>query len=385
VAFCFNISLFRQPRERSRGWRFIYFREQELSAVKPTNSNPYDVPLDKGVVYKKMIGSYTVLAGGRLISCTLAARLQKPPKGPKAGLKTRDRHGRVASPGNNRAEIEASSLVVVGDIVRLEETQGGAGKIVEVLPRRNKLARKSAVPMPSARPFEQVIVANVDQVVPVFAAAEPAPKWNMLDRYLVSAESAGLAALICITKLDLARAQDEVTQGDLWSAVDVYRRSGYPVILTSAVTGEGLDALKTALGGRISVFLGKSGVGKTSLLNALQPGLGLRVNEVSQVTGKGKHTTTHLEMFPLEFGSRNGDACGAIVDTPGVREFGLWDLDEDDLAQYFPEMRPYIGQCKFGLGCAHDEEPGCAVRRAVTAGEISPRRYQSYLRLRVDG
>jgi ribosome biogenesis GTPase len=340
--------------------------------------------LDKGVVYKKMIGSYIVLAGGLLISCTLAARLQKPPKGPKTGFKTRDRNGRGGSTGNDRVELEASSLVVVGDFVRLEETQDGAGKIVEVLPRRNKLARKSAVPMPSARPFEQVIVANVDQVVPVFAAAEPAPKWNMLDRYLVSAESAGLAALICITKLDLAQTQDEEIQGDLWSAVDEYRRSGYPVILTSTVTGEGLDELKTALGGRISVFLGKSGVGKTSLLNALQPGLGLRVNEVSQVTGKGKHTTTHLEMFPLEFGRHNGDACGAIVDTPGVREFGLWDVDEYDLAQYFPEMRPYLGRCKFGLDCSHDEEPGCAVRKAVIAGEISPRRYQSYLRLRVD-
>ncbi|RPI30691.1 MAG: ribosome small subunit-dependent GTPase A, partial [Chloroflexota bacterium] len=113
------------------------------------------------------------------------------------------------------------------------------------------------------------------------------------------------------------------------------------------------------------------------LLNAIEPGLGLRVNEVSSVTGKGKHTTTHLEMFSLNFG-------GDIVDTPGIREFGLWDVEDEDLALFFPEMRPLVGKCKFGLDCAHNEEPGCAIRKAVTAGEISPNRYQSYIRLLVD-
>jgi ribosome biogenesis GTPase len=147
------------------------------------------------------------------------------------------------------------------------------------------------------------------------------------------------------------------------------------VILISAVTGEGLEDLRDTLRGRISVLLGKSGVGKTTLLNALQPDLGLKTAAISHATGKGRHATTALEMFPLHWG-------GAIVDTPGVREFGLWDIDSDDLALFFPEMRPYIGRCRFGLDCEHDEEPGCAIRKAVMAGQINPQRYQSYLRMK---
>jgi ribosome biogenesis GTPase len=271
---------------------------------------------------------------------------------------------------------------VVGDLVLVEERQAGAGVIVAVLPRRNQIARRSAVPMPGAHAFEQVIAANLDQVVPVFAAADPAPKWNLLDRYLVSAEAAGLPALVCITKLDLA---PEHPQDEFWQELETYRQAGYPVATVSSVSGAGLEQLREALSGRLSVLLGKSGVGKTTLLNALQPGLGLRVNAVSQATGKGKHTTTHQELFPLqpETGAA-GSRLAAIVDTPGVREFGLWDVQSDDLALYFPEMRPLVGSCRFGLDCGHDEEPGCAIRKAVMAGQISPRRYQSYLHLKAE-
>jgi ribosome biogenesis GTPase len=286
-------------------------------------------------------------------------------------------HGRNGHHAQPIRALERADPITVGDMVQFIKGEEGAGTILEVLPRRNKLARQSAVPMPSARPFEQVIAANVDQVVPVFAAASPAPRWNLLDRYLVSAESSGLPSLICITKLDLAKSGDGELNDELCTEVEEYRRIGYPVILASAVTGEGVNDLKEALRGRLSVFLGQSGVGKSSLLNAIQPGLGLRVNEVSRVTGKGKHTTTHLEMFSLNFG-------GDVVDTPGVREFGLWDVEEDDLALFFPEMQPLVGRCKFGMDCEHDEEPGCAIRKAVTAGKISPRRYRSYLKLKVD-
>jgi ribosome biogenesis GTPase len=226
--------------------------------------------------------------------------------------------------------IEHVDPVAVGDIVQVIESEDGSGVIVEIMPRRNKLARRTAVPMPTAHPFEQVIAANVDRVVPVFAAARPAPKWNMLDRYLASAKSLGLPALICITKLDLAQAGEGLVDADLQSTADEYRKIVYPVVFTSAVTGVGLVELKQALQGRISVLVGKSGVGKTSLLNALQPGLGLRVNEVNQ-------------------------------------------------------MSPFIGKCRFGLDCQHDEEPGCAIRKAVIAGRVSPRRYQSYMRLKAEG
>jgi ribosome biogenesis GTPase len=226
---------------------------------------------------------------------------------------------------------------------------------------------------PGAHAFEQVIVANLDQVVPVFALANPAPKWNLLDRYLALAESLALPAVVVLTKADLGIADEAV--------VDEYRRLGYSVIITSATASAGLAELRAALSGRVSVLLGKSGVGKTTLLNALEPGLGLRVAAVSAATGKGRHTTTAVELVPLG-GEGSALAGGALVDTPGTREFGLWDVAADELAGCFREMRPWLGRCKFGLDCRHDQEPGCAIRQAVLAGAISPRRYQSYLRLR---
>jgi ribosome biogenesis GTPase len=336
----------------------------------PGNFEPHDDrDQNFGVVYKKTIGHYYVHSDDKVIPCALSNRLRKELIYP------------IANPHSLRPvvqavrEIEHVDPVAIGDEVRYIDAQDGTGLLVEVLPRRNRLARKTAVPMPDAHAFEQIIVANVDQVAPVFAAANPAPKWNMLDRYLAAIESLELSALIVLTKLDLATDEYGDIEADLLEAIEEYRRIGYRVLLTSAVTGQGLDELRQALQGCTTVFLGKSGVGKTALLNKLQPGLGLRVNEVSQATGKGRHTTTHLEMFPLDFG-------GAIVDTPGVREFGLWDVDEDDLAMFFREMRPYVGQCKFRLDCRHDEEPGCAVRKAVMAGAISPRRYQSFMKLK---
>jgi ribosome biogenesis GTPase len=177
--------------------------------------------------------------------------------------------------------------------------------------------------------------------------------------------------LIVITKLDLAWKNLELDHD-----LAIYRKIGYPIQLVSSVTGEGIAELKSALQGRMSVLVGKSGVGKTSLLNAIQPGLGLRVKAVSNgELGKGRHTTTHYEMFEMDFGA-------TLVDTPGMREFGLWDIHPDELADLFPEMAGYVGQCKFGLSCHHDREPGCAIRKAVVAGDINPYRYKSYMILR---
>jgi ribosome biogenesis GTPase len=325
---------------------------------------------DQGVVYKKTTGYYQVHTRKHdVIVCTISSKLHKELMYSNAV---------PGSPGRRAREvkvIEHFDPVVVGDRVRLMDARNGTGLIVEVLPRSSQLSRRSAVSMPGAHAFEQVVVSNLDQVVPVFAAAEPSPKWNLLDRYLVLAESLELDSVICITKLDIVSTSKGVFSGELEKIVAEYRRIGYPVILTSITNGEGLDSIRQVLKGHVSVLLGKSGVGKSSLLNALLPCLRLRVNVISEATGKGKHTTTNPEMFPLEGG-------GAVVDTPGMREFGFWNLDKDNLALFFPEMRPYIGHCRFQSDCTHNDEPGCAIREAVMDGQISARRYRSYMVLK---
>jgi ribosome biogenesis GTPase len=323
-----------------------------------------------GRICRKDLGLYQVDDGEQVVSCTISSRLRKELDYPTADLNSRRR--RVQS-----VKVRShSDPLAIGDLVRWVDSGDGRGMIVDLRPRRNCLSRKAAKPMADSYAFEQVVVANIDLVVAVFAAAKPAPKWNLLDRYLAAVEDNEMEALVCITKLDLAGGDGGVNPA-LCAAVGRYESIGYDVILTSSKSGEGIDSLRSLLQGKLSVMVGKSGVGKTSLLNALQPGLGQRVGQVSRVSGKGRHTTSHLEMFSLDFG-------GALVDTPGMREFGLWDVSPAELAWCFREMRPYLGQCKFGLNCAHDEEPGCAVRMAVLDGVISPERYQSYLRLRVD-
>jgi ribosome biogenesis GTPase len=310
----------------------------ELLAMNTTDEN------DQGVVFRKSTGHYTVHTNSREIDCELSSRLCK-------------------------STHPTADPVAIGDQVRFMDAGQGSGIITEVLPRRSSFSRP--LPVPGQLVVEQVIAANVDQVMPVFAAASPTPKWGLLDRYLVAAEAAGLPSQIVITKMDLASGNDS-----LESDLDIYRRIGYPIHLVCASTGEGVEKLKQALRGRMSVLVGKSGVGKTSLMNGLQPGLGLRVKTVSSgEMGKGRHTTSHLQMFELGFGGR-------LVDTPGIREFGLWNIHAEELASLFPEMTRYVGQCKFGLSCQHDREPGCAVRKAVMDGHVSPYRYQSYMRLR---
>nr|WP_321508947.1 ribosome small subunit-dependent GTPase A [uncultured Hyphomonas sp.] len=324
-------------------------------------------PYGYGVVYKKNLSQYHVHTNGWVIKCSLSAKLWKnfETSGGKGGRKTRVTNTRE----------KHMDPVAIGDRVRYQTADADTGMILEVLPRQNKLTRQSAKPMPGAHAFEQVIAANLDQVVPVFAAANPEPHWHMLDRYLVAAEYHELPVRIAITKMDLVR--NTPAEAELLEAVERYRQIGYPVTLTSAQEDLGLEELREILTGKTSVLVGKSGVGKTSLLNAIEPGLGLRVHTVNETTGKGRHTTTHLEMFPLA-------ASGAIIDTPGVREFGLIGLTSEDVAGCFPEMRPLLGQCQFGHSCRHEDEPGCAIRQAVMEGAISPYRYKSYLRLKVD-
>lgn len=318
-----------------------------------------------GIVFQKNLGQYSVHSDGREVACVLSSRLHKQLVYPTAAPSSLRRAVQEVR------EIDHVDPVAIGDLVRLVEADRDRGVITEILPRRSKLSRLATTP--GRRVFEQVIAANVDGIVPVFAASSPTPKWGLLDRYLVAAEAAGLPALICITKTDLASRDSE-----LQATLAEYRRIGYRVQPVSVVSGEGLDEIKLSLQGRVSVLVGKSGVGKTSLLNAIQPALGLRVKAVSGgKEGKGLHTTTRHEMFRLDCG-------GAIVDTPGMREFGLWNVSEEEVALFFREIRPLVGSCKFGLDCRHDEEPGCAVRKAVMTGKISPHRYQSYLRMRED-
>ena len=257
--------------------------------------------------------------------------------------------------------------LAVGDEVLVEpDARGGAWAICEILPRRSRLARRA----PGGSYGERIVAANVDQVVIVFAAAKPEPHPRMLDRFLVIAEANELAARIIVNKVDLvgeAHAHDRFT---------AYERAGYPVHFTSTKRGDGLDAVRSMLGGRVSVFTGPSGVGKSSLLNAIFPGLSLRVGEISESVNKGRHTTVGALMIPLP--DENG---GYVVDTPGLREIGMWALSTEHLDVCFPELRPYITQCRFA-DCTHTAEPGCAVKGAVERGDIDAARFQSYLKLR---
>lgn len=311
----------------------------------------------EGTVFKKAIGRYWVKADDRTVVCSVSNRLRKHLLYPTADPSSITPHVVGVE------EIRTVDPVAIGDRVRLREAPDDTGVIDEVLPRRNRLNRKAA----GRQPLEQVIIANLDQMIAVVAAARPQPKWRLLDRYLAGAESLGIPALVCLTKLDL------VDPGDLMAEVRTYAEIGYRVILTSALTGIGCQELAAAISGKVSVLVGKSGVGKTTLLNTIQPGLGLAVQEVGEKSGKGRHTTSGLEMFELDCG-------GFVVDTPGMREFGIWKAK--DIAGLFRELRPYLGRCRFGAGCTHSHEPGCAIKEAVAAGQISKARYDSYLRMK---
>ncbi|MGI9141084.1 MAG: ribosome small subunit-dependent GTPase A [Gemmatimonadaceae bacterium] len=257
--------------------------------------------------------------------------------------------------------------IAVGDEVEVEQDlPSGAWAISVIHPRRSKLARRE----PGSGYGERVVAANVDQVVVVFAAAKPEPHTRMLDRFLVIAEANELVARVVVNKVDL------VPGAEAAQTFSDYEKAGYSVHYTSTKTRAGLDALHDSLAGMSSIFSGPSGVGKSSLLNAMFPGLNLRIGEISESVNKGRHTTVGAVMHPLPDG-------GYVVDSPGLREVGMWHLAVDAIDSCFPEFRPYLGECKFG-DCSHLVEPGCAVRDAVEAGTVSAARYGSYGRLRAE-
>ena len=274
-------------------------------------------------------------------------------------------------PGRLKKERQESDLVAIGDRVTISVLPDGTGLIESVAERESVLSRAR----PSAherrailRDREQVLVATPDQVVFVFSIKKPRPSLRKLDRFLVVAEMNELPAVICVNKLDL------VKPGDPEKTFGLYEKIGYPVIYTSATTGQGIDELRAQLEDKISVLAGSSGVGKTSLLNAIQPGLGLKVREVSEATTKGMHTTRHAELFPI--GER-----GYVADTPGIRAVAIFDVEPRELDGYFREIAPLVARCQFS-DCTHRHEPGCAVKEAVAEGVVSEERYESYLRLR---
>jgi ribosome biogenesis GTPase len=321
--------------------------------------------LIEGTVVENRGAHFEVLVDGQVVRCLLRGRLKKG----------RQRH---ATP------------LAAGDRVRIAALEPGRGVIEEILPRDSALSRTAA----GSRPLQQTFVANVDQAVIVFAAAEPRADLFMLDRFLVVAIASELEPLVCINKTDLVDGEPPHAR------FAVYRQCGFRVLLTSAETGDGLEDFKTTLKERRSVLFGPSGVGKSSLINAVAPGLKLKTAEIGDVTHKGRHATTSIKLVELPFG-------GWVADTAGLRQFSFVtecrkkcpcdlppaEVEEcpfrtgpnsvvksEHVAAAFPDVVEYAGHCRFS-DCAHGAEPGCAVREAMKAGSVEPRRVQSYLQL----
>ncbi|MDE2889957.1 MAG: ribosome small subunit-dependent GTPase A [Gemmatimonadota bacterium] len=312
----------------------------------------------EGIVIREHRRHYYVAAGSRVVDCAVSSKLRKQLQYPEA------------APGSRRKRVQAVRRtrvvdpVAIGDHVRIDTGEGNTGLIREILPRRNKISRRAS----GSSRKEQILAANIDQLIPVFSVAEPPPEWRMLDRMLAVAEWCEIPAAICLNKLDLpCPAAFETT-------ASIYQKIGYPVVFTSVISNSGKEAFLNLLRNRMSLFMGPSGVGKSSLLNWLQPGLELRTREVSETTGEGRHTTTHTELVELEAG-------GMVGDLPGMREFHLWEVDTEEIPGLFPEFRNLSGHCRF-RDCTHVGEPGCIVRDAVDREEVSRQRYESYLQLR---
>jgi len=295
-----------------------------------------------GVILRARSGFYTVRTDdGRDIECRLRGRVKK--------------------------ERQGTDLAVIGDRVTVRLLDARNGMIEEVAPRTSRFSRRQPGPRGSWK--EDMLVANVDQVLVVFACADPMPHLRMLDRFLVVAEHNEVRAVVIANKVDL------VGLDRARAVFGLYERIGYAVHYLSAREGIGVEELADRLAARTSVVTGPSGVGKSTLLNAIQPGLRIDTGDVSGAIHKGRHTTTMAELHPLA-----GQGGGYVADTPGLRELGLWRIPPEQLAWCFPEMVRHLGSCAFN-DCRHLDEPRCAVRDAVESGDVPDARYDSYRRL----
>ncbi|HUU54150.1 MAG TPA: ribosome small subunit-dependent GTPase A [Armatimonadota bacterium] len=291
--------------------------------------------LQDGVVVENRGALFDVMVDGHVVQCLLRGKLKK---------------------GKQRA----ATPVAAGDRVKIAMLEPGRGVIEEVLPRESDFSRMAA----GSVPLQQTLVANVDQAVIVFAAAEPRPDLFLLDRFLVQAMAGALEPLVCVNKSDLVDGEP------LHARFAVYRQCGFRVLFTSAQSGDGVEDLKEALADRRSVLCGPSGVGKSSLLNAIAPELKLRVGDMGDVTHKGRHTTSSITLLELPFG-------GWVADTAGLRQMGFWEVSAEQVAAAFPDLHPYLGKCRYS-NCSHGSEEGCAIWVAVVSGEVEGRRVRSW-------
>ena len=336
-------------------------RRQHERASGEATSN--DARLRDGLIVDGSRGLYVVETTEGVLRCVIRGKLRKDLEyGSRGGA------GRQVK----RVNVRQHDPVAVGDRVRVLPTGGGEGVIEEILARAGGAFTRRD-PNAGAGDLALTSIAGLDQMIAVFAAREPAPHLRLLDRLLVLAESQDLAALICLNKVD------QQPEDWLLERLAVYRAVGYPVVMTSAATGTGVAELRGRLAGRVSAFIGPSGVGKSSLLNAVQPGLALRVSAIGETTHKGRHTTIGSRLVPLD----DGDG-GYLADTAGIRALGLGAGSLRQLDTCFREFAPYLGRCRLS-DCTHLHEPDCAIRAAVAQGALDRERYASYGKLFAEG
>lgn len=267
-------------------------------------------------------------------------------------------------------DLKTTNPVAVGDVVDVEvDADGQTSWVVNVHDRRNYIIRRS---VNLSHQFH-IIATNIDQALMVATVAFPRTSMGFIDRFLITAEAYSIPAILVFNKIDLL---DEETREIHERYLEIYRSAGYECFETSAATGAGIADLRDMLRGKVTLLSGHSGTGKSTLINAIQPGLELRTGEISDAHDKGKHTTTFAEMFDLNVG-------GAIIDTPGIKEFGLVEMEPEELASYYPDIQKYQNDCKF-TNCMHENEPGCAVKHAVQAGGLAEERYINYFGILLD-